>query len=187
MLPIILASTSPRRKEIMDKLCLPYEAVPPDYEEDMTLPLDPFNLAKKLAFGKASSLQNRYTRHLIIGSDTFGTQEGKLLGKPKSKQHAFDMLQQLSGKAVSVITWLAIINTANNSIFMETDSALVYFNTISTAEIERYLTTNEWVDKAWALAIQWCAWVFIDRIEGDFNTIMGLPLRLLYEYIYLSK
>lgn len=104
MLPIILASTSPRRKEIMDKLCIPYEAVAPDYEEDMTLDLVPNELAKHLALGKAQSIASRYPNHLIIGSDTFCALDNKLLGKPTDRGHAKQMLGHMSEKIVSIIT-----------------------------------------------------------------------------------
>lgn len=184
MLPLILASTSPRRKEIMDKLRLPYEAVAPDYEEDMTLPMDPVTLAGYLARGKAESLQETYTDHLIIWADTFCALDGKLLGKPKNREDARHMLTSISGQVVSIITGLALLDTRAHSIETKVDTGLVYFETLTPDQIDRYLSTGERTDKAGAFAIQYSAGAFIKKTEWDYNTIMGLPLHMLYCSLY---
>lgn len=93
------------------------------------------------------------------------------------------MLEHLSGKIVSIITGLAVIDTSTHAIYKEADIALTYFNTFTESQKQRYLESNEWTDKAGAFAVQGIAGVFIQKVEGDYNTIMGLPLPLLFNFL----
>jgi len=117
MKPIILASTSPRRKELMQKLGLEFEIVASDYEEDMSLELEPLELAKMLSLGKAESVAKQFSNHIIIAADTFIALENELLGKPHTKDRAIEMLKKISGRPISVITGVTIIDTASNKKF----------------------------------------------------------------------
>jgi septum formation protein len=110
---IILASTSPQKIEILSKSDLQFESHPSLFEEDMTLDMDPYSLAKHLSFGKANSLVSNFPNAVIIGADTFIVHEGKLLGKPHTPEKAFQTLKLLSGKTHSVLTGVSIIETSS--------------------------------------------------------------------------
>lgn len=183
MLPIILASTSPRRKEIMNLLHIPYTVVAPDYEEDMTLPLSPSDLAKYLAEWKARSLIDMYPQHCIIWADSFCVLWSTLLGKPKDRTDAKNMLQRISGNTIEIITWISIIETPTGETWTEASTSTLTFDVISEEQLERYLGTNERQWRAGAFAFQWTAWVFINHVQWDYNSIIWLPLHLLYGFL----
>ncbi len=173
---IILASTSPRRKELFAKLRLPFITEAPDYEEDMTLKIPPLKLAKVLSSGKALSVAKNHKSGIIIGADTFVVLNNKLLGKPKSEADARWMLSSLSGKRVDILTGLTIIDVAHNKKVSLTDVTKVYIKKLSSSEINNYIASGEPMDKAGAFAIQELGAVLIKRIEGDFMGSLGLPL-----------
>jgi len=176
MKQIILASTSPRRKEILNKTGLKFKVVASDYEENMNLKLKPLNLAKFLSHGKAETVAKHYKNHIIIGADTFVALKNELLGKPKNKNQAAQMLHKVSGKVVSIITGYTVIDTSQNKIFSEAVEAKVHIKPLLNSEINNYIKTKEPLDKAGAFAIQGIGAVLIKRIEGDLYAIMGLPL-----------
>jgi septum formation protein len=180
---IILASTSPRRKEILSKTDLDFEIHPSDFEEDMTLDLEPVPLAKYLSLGKAQALVDEHPDALIISADTFITFENKKLGKPKTPNDAREMLTLLSGKPHSVITGFAIIHTGTNKIHSDTDESIVYFKNLDPQDIEEYVASGKPLDKAGSYGIQEIGHVFVDRIEGDYYNIMGLPLDKLIKVL----
>lgn len=180
---IILASTSPRRKEILSKTDLVFEIQPGLYEEDMTLNMDPISLAKHLSYHKAKSITDTHTDALIIGADTFITYEGKLLGKPHTPEKATEMLRTLSGKIHSVLTGLAVIRTSDGKVYSDVDESKIYFKDLSEDTIKKYVATGEPLDKAGAYAIQGLASEFIEKIEGDFFSVMGLPLQKLVQVL----
>ncbi len=174
---IILASGSPRKKEILSKLGLPFEAVASAYEEDMTAMADQFELAKFLSLGKAKDVANRISGEaIIIGADTFISFGSKFLGKPKNVDEARIMLERLSGKTHEIITGVAIIDTLTKIEINEAIVSKVTMRPISSEEIEGYIKTGEPLDKAGAYAIQERGAIFVSRIDGDFFTVMGLPL-----------
>jgi septum formation protein len=179
MKKIILASTSPRRKELFERLRLPFEVEAPDYEEDMTLKMTPIKLAKFLSYGKALSVAKKHKSGIVIGADTFVALNNKLLGKPKSKIEAKKMLEHLSGKRVDVLTGLTIIDITASKKISFTDVTKVYIKKLSEKEIDNYIKSGEPMDKAGAFAIQGLGAVIIKRIEGDFLGSMGLPLFVL--------
>lgn len=177
---IILASESPRKKEILSKLGLQFEVMSSDYEEDMNAVSDPKELAKFLSMNKAKSVAEKITDEaLIIAADTFLVHEGKLLGKPHTKDDARMMLRSLSGKTHNVITGIALIDTKTKKRSSDISQTKVTMKTLSDEEIEGYINTGEPLDKAGAYAIQGIGAVLIEKIEGDFYTVMGLPLSLL--------
>ncbi|MFA6417471.1 MAG: Maf family protein [Patescibacteria group bacterium] len=173
---IILASTSPRRKELFGKLRLPFVTEAPDYEEDMTLKMPPLKLAKVLSSGKAMSVAKNHKTGIIIGADTFVVLNNKLLGKPKSEAEAKKMLASLSGKRVDILTGMTIIDIARAKKVSITDVTKVYIKKLSSQEINNYVASGEPMDKAGAFAIQELGAVLIKRIEGDFMGSLGLPL-----------
>lgn len=181
MKQIILASTSPRRKQLMEQLGLKFKAVASDYEEDMTLKLKPLQLAKTLSAGKALAVVKKYPNHIIIAADTFVALNNKLLGKPHTKETAKKMLKQISGKAVSVISGLTIIDTSSGRKISQAVETKVYIKKLSDLEISGYINTGEPLDKAGAFGIQELGAVIIKKIDGDFFNVVGLPLFVLSE------
>ena len=176
---IILASTSPRRKELLEKLRLPFEIEASDYEEDMTLKMPPKKLALLLSDGKAAAVAKKHKTGIIIGADTFVVFNDHLLGKPKSELEAKKMLQKLSGQRVDILTGLTIIDIAARKKVRTTDVTKVFIKKLSSSEIDNYIASGEAMGKAGAFAIQGLGAVIIKRIEGDFMGAMGLPLFVL--------
>jgi septum formation protein len=176
MKPIILASSSPRRKELMQKLGLPFQTTASDFEEDMSLKLTPLELAKVLSAGKAEAIARNYPDHIIIGADTFVALEGDLLGKPHTEETAAIMLKMISGKCLSVITGFTIIDTSSSKKISKAVETIVYIKDLSPLEIAGYIKTKEPLDKAGAFGIQGIGAVIVKKIDGDFFNVMGLPL-----------
>lgn len=181
MKSIILASTSPRRKELLEKLKMEFQAVSSNYEEDMNLKLKPLELAKILSAGKAEAVASKYTNHIIIGADTFITLEDELLGKPHTEADTTQMLKRISGKSISVITGFTIIDTSENKKISKAVETKVQIKDLSEEEIAGYVKTREPLDKAGAFAIQGIGAVIVKKIDGDFFNVMGLPLFELSE------
>lgn len=173
---IILASTSPRRREILTNVGIPYEIITSDYEEDMTQDLTPIKLAEVLAAGKAESVAKDITDGIVIGADTFVVWDGHKIGKPKSEDEARSMLRSLSGTEHAVITGLCMIDTSNGNRHLSTTEIKIKFREITDEEIEWYIKTGEPMDKAGAYALQGKASIFIERIEGDYWALVGLPI-----------
>lgn len=181
MKQIILASTSPRRKELLEKTGLKFKIVSSNYEEDMSLKMRPLILAKFLSKGKAEAVAKKYKNHIIISADTFVALNDELLGKPHTRDEAREMLKKISNKVVSIITGYTVIDTGDNKKISNVSEAKVYIKRLSSDEIENYIKTKEPLDKAGAFAIQGLGAVIIKKIEGDFFGIVGLPLYDLSE------
>lgn len=181
MKKIILASTSPRRKEILLKTRLPFEIQGSDYEEDMSLKMSPEELSEHLSFGKAKSVANKNDNAIIIAADTFVVFNEKVLGKPKTETLAKEMLTLLNGKENNIITGVTIIDTSTNKSISFHQITKVFMKNLSKETIEAYIKTGEPLDKAGGYSMQDCGAILVDRIEGDFFNAMGLPLRRLAE------
>jgi len=176
MKQIILASTSPRRREILSKLGISFVVEAGVYEEDMTLAMPPLELVKHLATGKADAVARTRTDSLVIASDTIVVFQGKALGKPKNKQHAIDTLKMLSGKENDIITAVAIHDGPSGKKVIFADTTKVFMKEMTEQDIVAYVENGEPMDKAGSYALQGLGAMFIDRIEGDFFNAMGLPL-----------
>ncbi len=176
---IILASTSPRRKELLALTGLKFKAFSPDYEEDMSLPLPPHRLAAHLSRGKAEAVAKKFPQAIIVAADTFIVLNNRILGKPHTRQKAAAMLRQISGKSHLILTGLAIVRLADKRVFSEVVETKIRFKRLSKADIEGYIKIARPLDKAGAYAIQDLGGMFIDRIEGDFSGAIGLPLGAL--------
>ena len=176
MKKIILASTSPRRKEILSKIGLKFQVVASGYEEDMNLKMKPNKLAKFLSKGKAQDVAIRYSNALVIGADTFIALGDELLGKPHTELNAKKMLRKISGKAVSIITGLTVIDTKSKKTISKAVVAKAYVKKLTKSEIDNYVASGEPLDKAGAFAIQELGAVIVKKIEGDYFSAMGLPL-----------
>jgi len=179
---IILASTSPRRKALIGRIIKGFKIMPSNYEEDMSLKLEPKELAKTLAHGKAAKVAKR-ERGIIIAADTFISLDNEVIGKPKSKKHAEEMLKKFSNKTHEVITGLAIINTETQEKILETDTTRITFRKITSKQIREYIATGEPMDKAGAYALQGIGGKLIEKIEGSRTGAIGLPLEKLSELL----
>ncbi len=147
-----------------------------DYEEDLTLPLKPGELAKHISLKKAETVAVKYEDSVIIAADTFIVFNDNLLGKPHTPERAEEMLLMLSGEKHRVITGFTIIDSKSGNIFSQSVSTKVYFRKIDSREIKAYINTKEPLDKAGAYAIQGMGALFVEKIKGDFFNVVGLPL-----------
>lgn len=186
---VILASGSPRRKEILSSMGFSFSIeIPSDIDEDSHL--DPCHLddsIKNLAFIKAAAISKKNPKALVLSADTIVVNDSSILGKPYDKKQAFEMLKSLSGKSHRVLTGVALLCSEENFCNTTVISTNVFFRKISTEEIENYLSFTEYKDKAGAYAIQGKAMIFIERIEGCFYNVVGLPvngtIQLFKEFI----
>ncbi len=176
---IILASASPRRKELLSLIDLKFKVHVSDYEEDLGLKLKPRELAKFLSLEKARAVAPKYNDAVIIAADTFIVFKGKLLGKPHTEKEALRMLTMLNGKLHSVITGYTVIDTRRgkrSSVAVETK---VWFRKMTIDELRAYVKTGEPLDKAGAYAIQGIGSLIVKKIEGDYFNVIGLPVASL--------
>lgn len=178
---IILASESPRRRELLALTGLKFRVVPSDYEEDMTKPLSPHKLAKFLSREKARSVATGYSNAIVIAADTFILFNGKLLGKPHTLKEAINMLDLLNGRSHTVITGYTIIDTAENTSLSRSVRTKVWLRDLADEEIYTYVESGEPLDKAGAYAIQGLGSILIKKIVGDYFNVIGLPLCSLAE------
>lgn len=176
---IILASTSPRRKELLSRTGLVFETKESGYEEEMHLDLNPDKLAEHLSLNKAKPVSDENPDAIVIAADTFIVFENKYLGKPKSEEEAKNMLQALSGKSHEIITGVTVMNKDKTVFFIS--KAEVYMRNISPETIDNYIKTGEPMDKAGAYAVQGKGAVLIEKIDGDFFGVVGLPIGKLAE------
>jgi septum formation protein len=181
MKKIILASTSPRRKELLKKLGIQFTIEASDYEEDMKKKMPPSSLAKFLALNKAKAVAKKHNSGIVIGADTFVVFGNELLGKPKNVAMARRMLKRISGKTLTVISGYAIIDAKTGKKYSDYSEAKVYIKKLSTKEINWYIKTKEPLDKAGAFAVQGYGAIFIKKIEGDFFSVVGLPIYSLVQ------
>jgi septum formation protein len=176
---LVLASASPRRKEILERLGFEFEIVPAGLEEDQAFSDDPERNVKLLAELKGVDVQGVRPRKTIIAADTIVMCDGTALGKPADPGEAFEMLRSLSGRGHRVITGVALIAPPNRRI-IEVESTRVFFRDLTDDEINRYIDTSEPFGKAGAYAIQGLASAFVERIEGCYFNVVGLPVALLF-------
>ena len=181
MKKIILASASPRRKEILALTGLRFRVVPSDYEEILDNAIKPHNLAKLLSLEKAMAVAGKYRDALIIAADTFIVFKRKFLGKPHTSQEARKMLSLLNGKFHSVITGYTILDTGTGKKITRSVETKVWFKNASAQELDAYVATREPIGKAGAYAIQGRGAVMVKKIEGDYLNVVGLPLFDLVE------
>lgn len=171
---LILASSSPRRKEILQMAGLDYICIPSDAEEIIPdgFPVD--RISEYLSGLKAESVFRSHPEDTVIGADTVVIIDGTVLGKPKSKEDAFSMLKKLSGRVHTVTTGVTIFSGHQRESF--TSSTEVEFYKLTDQEIRSYIETGEPMDKAGAYGIQGYGSVLVKKITGDYFTVMGLPI-----------
>jgi septum formation protein len=173
----ILASKSPARKVVFEKLGLPFEVIVSNFEEDMTLPLSAPELALHLSQGKAMSLARDYPEAIIIAADTFVVFNDRFLGKPKDEADAKNMLMKLAGNTHTILTGLTVIE--NDRKVSEVAHTKVTMKNLSEDKINEYVATGEPLGKSGSYAIQGEGRQLIEKIEGEYFNIMGMPLKML--------
>lgn len=173
MKELILASASPRRRELLSLYTTEFTVCASDFDEDSVAPCPPMQLVEALARGKCLSVSAQHPGAVVIGCDTVVELDGRVFGKPHSTDEAVQMLRALSGRVHRVHTGVCVSDGSRTESFV--DSCQVAFFPISEEEIVRYAATEEPYDKAGAYGIQGHAALWVDRIEGDYYTIMGLP------------
>ncbi len=180
--PLILASNSPRRKEILSQAGFSFSVLPSDVDEsfDVNLPLE--DVPAILSARKALALSDIHPNALILAADTVVILEGKILNKPSNKLEAFEMLSQLSGKTHQVITGITLKSPMG--IQTKTDTSKVTFRTLAQWEIDWYIRGGSSMDKAGAYGVQdFIGMAGIASLEGSFYTVMGLPIFQVYEWL----
>lgn len=182
---IILASNSPRRKELLKQHNIDFTVVPSSIDERIDDNLDPYQNVMKLAEAKGLDVYNKYKDFLVVAADTIVVYEKEILGKPKDEEDAFRMLRLLSGKAHEVVTGVSIIY--QNKVITEYEVSKVKFKELSDEDILEYIATKEPMDKAGSYAIQGIGAKFIEYHQGEYDNIVGLPMKLVVNNIEKIK
>ena len=179
---LVLASSSPRRAEILRAVGWPFETLAANVDETRTPEEDAVAYVQRLARAKAETVADRCQSGLVVGADTVVVIGSEILGQPRDAEDARRMLKQLSGKWHEVLTGVALLRVGEgNHCVVDHESTRVRFGNLSDAEIDWYINTGEPMGKAGAYAVQGSAALFIEEIQGDYFNIVGLPIRLVYE------
>ncbi|MGI6508986.1 MAG: Maf family protein [Erysipelotrichaceae bacterium] len=181
MKKLILASKSPRRKELLELLGFDFDVISSEVDEVSSEDLSPEEMVKALAYQKAKAVFETHPDNVVLGSDTIVVVDDEILGKPKNERQAKEMMLKMKDREHQVITGVAVLSKKEEIIF--SDISNVHFNDIEEAEIDRYVKTDEPYDKAGGYAIQGWAARYISAIEGNYYTIMGLPLDKVFKYV----
>jgi len=174
---LLLASTSPQRRAILEELGVPFEVVAPRYEERDDDGLAPSELVRAHAAGKARSVAGEAAGRVVLGVDTAVVVDGRVLGKPADGREAGEMLALLSGRAHVVVSGLCLLGAGWEAV--EHEETRVEFRRLSPEEIDAYVATREWEGRAGGYAIQSRGAALVERVEGDYLNVVGLPAALL--------
>ncbi len=178
---IVLASSSPRRQELLSKVGLDFEVIPAAFDESAASG-SPDQVVKELALEKAREVARKLEHEqdaLVIGADTVVYIDGKILGKPGDDREAALMLGMISGRTHVVYTAIAIVDTVTGKTLVECEESRVHIRDLEPGEIDAYVRTGEPGDKAGAYAVQGTGSVIVDRIEGCYFNVVGLPMSRL--------
>lgn len=175
---IILGSQSPRRKEILSYFSLPFNQMTSDFNEhSVFFKGDPIAYVTEIAMGKAQALMHRFPESLILTADTIVFFNGKVYGKPKDEEEAFQALSELSGNWHVVYT--AVTLQQYNKVVHDVETTRVLFNALTPEQIRHYLAHVDWADKAGGYAIQMRGGLMVSKIDGCYYNVMGLPINTL--------
>ncbi len=187
---IILASSSPRRREILEKYGIKHSVVKSEIYEKIYSEDSPEQIAMSLSFEKAYNVGLKYRDNIVIGADTIVVFEDEILGKPQDESDASRMLNLLSGKEHMVITGLSLVNFNKNIKIVDYEKTMVRFRKLDKDIIQRYIDTKEPFDKAGAYGIQGYGALLVEKINGCYHNVVGLPLgrlsQLLYRYFDIN-
>jgi septum formation protein len=179
--PIVLASGSPRRKQLLEMLHIPFRVIPPDVDERVLPGEEPGHYVTRLSRAKAEVVVARAPGDVVLAADTTVVLDGAIFEKPTSPAHAVEMLSRLQGRTHEVMTAVAVAR--DGDVAQALDVSRVTFRPVDRATLEAYVATGEPMDKAGAYAIQGLGAPLIERVEGDFFGVMGLPLRLALDLL----
>lgn len=180
---IILASASPRRKELLEKLDLEFSVCPADIDESLLPDEDAGMYPLRTAVQKAMAVAKTAENAIIIAADTVVVLDDRILGKPKDEKEAKEMLQRLSGREHIVITGIGVVDTVSGRTLSATEQTIVYFHPLEEEEIDAYIASGECMDKAGSYGIQGKGSLLVRKIDGDYFNVMGLPLSKLYRLL----
>ncbi|MDQ2969068.1 MAG: Maf family protein [Actinomycetota bacterium] len=175
--PLLLASTSPQRRAILEQLHIPFDVVAPKYEEETTDGADALRVVREHARGKARSVADQAEGRPVLGVDTAVVLEGRIFGKPENAADAEEMLEELSGKTHVVVSGLCLLTPGWEEI--EHEATQVAFRELTPRDLGTYVATGEWEGRAGAYAIQGRGASLVRFIEGDYLNVVGLPAALL--------
>lgn len=173
---LILASASPRRQKLLKQIGLDFEIIPSSIDETIQPGVAPDVAAVKLAENKAIDVARRLKDGIVIAADTVVALDDSILGKPKDEEEARKMLERLSGRWHRVFTGIAVIDSSSSKKVTDYEESRVKFKNLSSVEIENYIRTGEPMDKAGAYGIQGKGALLVEKIEGCYYNIVGLPL-----------
>lgn len=174
---LILASASPRRRELLARLAIPCSVIPANIDESALPGEEPWTYTRRVAYAKTQHVARQFPTAVVLGADSVVVLEQQILGKPRDRDDARQMLACLSGRAHTVITALAVLHHARHFVCLDAVCTLVRFHPLSPSAIEDYIATEEPMDKAGAYAIQGAAAAFVESWEGCYTNVVGLPLR----------
>jgi septum formation protein len=180
---VILASNSPRRRELLAQVGMTFLVAPANVDESMRAGEIPNDYAERLALDKARAVASRRQEGIVIAADTIVVVGGSIFGKPSDAADALRMLSELSGRGHEVITGLAVMDAATGRSAARTSVTHVWFRDLSAKEIMAYVATGEPLDKAGAYGIQERGALLVERIDGCYSNVVGLPLSLLGEML----
>ncbi len=179
--PVILASASPRRRQLMSEAGYEFTVVPPEVDES-TFPAekaDPVEYAKRLALAKAKSIAQKHPDSFVIGADTIVDFRGRIIGKAADAEEAEQITRKLFSAPHKVITGVAIVRLSDGTELVQSDSTTVYPRKMTAEQITDHIKGGSWRDKAGAYAIQETGDEFVEKIEGSLTNVMGLPMELM--------
>lgn len=176
MKKLILASGSPRRRQLLTQVGLKHRVSPSNIDEKLNPRLQPKSQVEKLSLQKAQAVIHKHSDSIILAADTVVVLNGEILGKPTNKEHAFRMLKKLSGTEHTIITGFTIIDTETKKTITKSKESKVRIKQLTEKEIHAYLETEEYKDKAGSYAVQERGAAFVEDIQGDYFNIVGLPL-----------
>jgi septum formation protein len=178
-----LLQAPPRRKQLLEQLGISFDCCPARIDEDLGTEETAREAVRRIALNKAEKASEMVRNSIIIAADTMVVCNGEVLGKPDNARDAFNKLYKLKGREHEVITAVCVMDTENGQCEVQDEITRVYFRDISDEEIRAYIRTEEPMDKAGAYGIQGMGAVFVDRIEGCYFNVVGLPLKHLYSML----
>jgi len=183
---IILASASPRRRELLERIGIPFTVMPSDYEEvfDSSPPLDQVRYLAEMKVRRLHSLHPETRKRLVLGADTCIDLKGRILGKPRDRSEARRFLKEMSGTEHRVLTGVALWDGSTQHMQVDAAVTTIHVAVLDNREIDWYLDTGEWEGAAGGYRIQGKGSMFVERIDGCFFNVVGLPIRLFYGMVH---
>ena len=183
MANLILASSSPRRRELLKQIGVKFEVFPSEVDENISIK-DPIEYVRELSYMKALWVAERVPKGIILAADTIVFHKGKILGKPLGEEDARSMLETLSGDIHEVITGIALLNKdETKKIILDHCTTKVHFKELTKEMLDNYIATGESMDKAGSYAIQGYGAVLVEEIQGDYSNVVGLPISKLLDHL----